>query len=157
MVKTRDPGTLRIVMLQCAFDKTVGFGSLGFQHFFTHDDIVWHSTAFYRIVTSAFLFPSSPEIPTLWTKSEWKCPLSPLPPLYKRTMCPLYGTLSKYLPPSYAHSTNQMKNPKQIATISGPKCHDVLLCSMEEEQESKKRADRYLDTQKEEMNEQIQQ
>jgi hypothetical protein len=44
-----------------------------------------------------------------------------------------------------------MKNRKQIATISGPKCHDVLLCSMEEEQESKKRADRNLDTQKAEM------
>jgi hypothetical protein len=72
-------------------------------------------------------------------------------------MCPLYGTLSKYLPPSHAHSTNQMKDRKQIVMISGPKCHDVLLCSMEEEQESEKRAGRNLDTQKAEMNEQIQQ
>jgi hypothetical protein len=145
MVKTRDPGTLRIVMLQCAFDKTVGFGSLGFQHFLTRNDILWRSTAFYGIVTSAFLFPPSPEIPTLWTKSEWKCPL---PLLYKQTMCLLYGTLSKYLRTSHPHSTNQMQNRKQIAMISGPKCRDVLLCSMEEEQGSKKRAGRNLDTQK---------
>jgi hypothetical protein len=30
--------------------------------------------------------------------------------------------------------------------ISGPKCHNVLLCSMEEEQGSKKRTGRNLDT-----------
>jgi hypothetical protein len=46
-------------------------------------------------------------------------------------------------------------NRKQIATRSGPKWHNVLLCSMEEEQGSKKRAGRNLDTQKAEMNEQI--